>query len=96
MKYEQIFETLISLKGEVHRKYKATLKGVFGSYARGEPKEDSDIDILVEFHKGATLLDLSGLANFLEERLQHKVDVVSQRAVRDELKPYIYSEIVYL
>jgi len=51
---------------------------------------------LVEFQKNATLLDLTGLANFIEEKLQHKVDIVSQNAVREEIKPYIYNEILYL
>lgn len=92
----QIFEALENLKDEAHRQYKAKLIGIFGSYARGEAKEESDIDILVEFQKGATLLDLVGLGNFLEERLRHKVDVVSHRAVRQELRSHIYSGIVYL
>ncbi len=92
----QLIEIIKNMKDEAYKKYKATLKGIFGSYARGEAKEDSDIDILVEFHSNATLLDLTGLANFLEEKLEHKVDIVSQNAVREEIKPYIYSEILYL
>ncbi len=96
MQQSQIIDTIKSLKDEVYKKYKATLKGVFGSYARGEAKEESDIDILVEFQKSATLLDLAALGNFLEERLNHKVDLVSQSAVRKEIKSNLYSEIIYL
>lgn len=96
MQQSQIIDTIKSLKDEVYKKYKATLKGVFGSYARGEAKEESDIDILVEFQKSATLLDLAALGNFLEERLHHKVDLVSQSAVRKEIKSNLYSEIIYL
>lgn len=96
MTKNQIFEILESLKNEVCKQYKAELKGFFGSYARDKARKDSDIDILVEFQKGATLLDLGGLGNFLEEKLQYKVDVVSQRAVREELKSYIYRDMVYL
>ncbi|MGE0085770.1 MAG: nucleotidyltransferase family protein [Desulfococcaceae bacterium] len=96
MQQKQIINALMNLKEDADKKYKAVLKGVFGSYARGEAKEDSDIDILVEFRKNATLLDLAGLGNFLEEKLQHKVDLVSQNAVREEIKPYLYSEIIYL
>nr|MBC8234936.1 nucleotidyltransferase domain-containing protein [bacterium] len=55
MLLEQHLRILKSLKGEVRQTYKADLKGVFGSYVRGEAKEDSDIDILVEFQEGATL-----------------------------------------
>ena len=96
MMQDQILETLQSLKHEVHKRYKAELKGIFGSYTRGEAREDSDIDILVEFHKGATLLDLTGLGNFLEGKLGRKIDVVSQRAVREELRSNIYSDMIYL
>lgn len=59
MMQDQILETLQSLKHEVHKRYKAEPKGIFGSYTRGEAREDSDIDILVEFREGATLLDLT-------------------------------------
>ena len=96
MMQDHILETLQSLKHEVHKRYKAELKGIFGSYTRGEAREDSDIDILVEFRKGATLLDLTGLGNFLEGKLRRKIDVVSQRAVREELRSNIYSDMVYL
>jgi len=96
MTQNQILEILENLKDEVRKLYKVELKGIFGSYARGKERKESDIDILVEFHNGATLLDLSGLGNLLEEKLQHKVDVVSQRAVREEIKSYIYRDMVYL
>ena len=87
MTKNQILKTLESLKPQVRRKYKAELKGIFGSYSRGEEKKNSDLDVLVEFLEGATLFDLAGLGNFLEEKLGCKVDVVSQRALREEIKP---------
>ena len=96
MTKNRILEILKNLKEEVSENYKAEIKGIFGSYAREEQNQDSDIDILVEFHKGATLLDLVRLGNFLEDRLQTKVDVVSQRAVRKEIEDDIYRELVYL
>ena len=96
MTKNRILEILKNLKEEVSENYKAEIKGIFGSHAREEQNQDSDIDILVEFHKGATLLDLVRLSNFLEDRLQTKVDVVSQRAVRKEIEDDIYRELVYL
>ena len=91
-----ILKTLESLKDEVRQKYKAEVKGIFGSYSRGEEKENSDIDVLVDFLEGATLFDLSGLGDFLEKKLHCKVDVVSQRALREEIKPYVYDDLVEL
>ncbi|MEA1993947.1 MAG: nucleotidyltransferase family protein [Euryarchaeota archaeon] len=78
---------------EIRGKYKAEIVGVFGSYARGEQKKDSDLDILVRFHEGATLFDFVGLANFLEEELQMNVDLVSERAIRKELRERILTEV---
>ncbi|MBM3241844.1 nucleotidyltransferase family protein [Candidatus Poribacteria bacterium] len=96
VKNEEILELLKSLKDEARQRYKAELKGVFGSYARGEENEDSDVDVLVDFLDNATLFELVGLGDFLEEKLNCKIDIVSQRAVREEIRPYIYRDLVYL
>ena len=68
----EIPETLSSLKAEARERFKAEIKGIFGSYARGEQREGSDLDVLVEFSEGANLLHLTGLADFLEEKLHLK------------------------
>ncbi len=46
MTKEEIIKTLRFVKDEVRRKYKAEIKGIFGSYSRGEEKENSDVDVL--------------------------------------------------
>ncbi|MEZ5336026.1 MAG: nucleotidyltransferase domain-containing protein [Methanolobus sp.] len=69
--------------------------GLFGSVVRNEYKTGSDIDFLVEFEKGADLFDLAVLGIFLEDEFESKVDIVSKRAVRDELKNSIFLELVY-
>lgn len=69
--------------------------GLFGSVVRNEYKTDSDIEFLVEFEKGANLFDLAALGIFLEDEFESKVNIVSKRAVRDELKNRILSEVVY-
>lgn len=90
----EIRDTLQQLEEEIRTKYKARIVGVFGSYVRGEQREKSDIDILVRFFDGATLFDLSGFGIFLEEKLGIKVDLVSERAVREELREKIMEEVV--
>jgi hypothetical protein len=52
------------------------------------------VDVLVRFLEGATLFDLVGLGDFLEEKLKLKVDIVSERAVREELRERILGEVV--
>jgi predicted nucleotidyltransferase len=96
MKKDEILEILGSVKEEVKQEYKAEIKGIFGSYARGDEKEESDIDVLVDFGKDADLFDLVGLGLFLEEKLHCKVDVVPQDSLREEIKPYVLKEMVYI
>ena len=91
---EKIQNNLKNLKNEIEQKYRAKIIGLFGSYVRGEQKHESDLDVLVRFFDGATLFDLNGLANFLEKELNLKVDIVSERAVRDELRGEIMKEVV--
>lgn len=93
-KLEQIKEILKNHKDEIKKEFKAEIIGVFGSYVRGEEKPESDVDILVRFMEGATIFDLVGLAEFLEEKLGIKADVVSERALRPELKEQILKEVV--
>ncbi|MCC6615275.1 MAG: nucleotidyltransferase family protein [Anaerolineae bacterium] len=69
---------------------------VFGSLARGEGGNDSDLDLLVEFEPGRSLLDQSGLILDLQDLLQMKVDVVSEKGLYHMLRDRILSEAVPL
>ncbi|MDQ1317213.1 MAG: uncharacterized protein QG588_864 [Candidatus Poribacteria bacterium] len=91
-----IISILNGLEDQIRKEYKADIVGLFGSYARGEQKESSDIDILVRFLEGATLFDFVGLANFLEEILVMRVDIVPVDTVREEIKGRVFKEAVYL
>jgi len=96
MRKEEILEILKEVKDEAKQKYKAKVKGIFGSYVRGEESNISDIDILVEFEEEANLLHLVGLSLFLEEKLHHSVDIVPDDSVREEIREYILKEAIYL
>ena len=93
---EEIVKILQKVKEEIRIKYKAEIKGIFGSYAREEAKQGSDVDILVNFLEGATLFDFIGLANYLEEKLKIKVDIVPVDTLRREIKDKILKEAIYL
>ncbi len=92
----EIISTLNSLKDVIKKEYKAEIVGVFGSYVRGEQRETSDVDVLVRFFEGASLFDLTGLGDFLEERLGIKVDVVPIDTIRKEIKEAVLKEAVYI
>lgn len=91
---DRIREILKENEDVIAKEFKAEIVGIFGSYARGEQKKESDVDIVVRFREGASLFDLVGLADFLEEKLGIKVDVVSERAIRPELKDHILKDLV--
>jgi len=65
---------------------------VFGSFVRGEQKDDSDIDILIEFKGEKSLLDLAGLKIELEEALHRKVDVLTYNSLHPLLRDRILRE----
>lgn len=93
---DEIIEILNEVKEEVKRKYKAEIKGIFGSYARGDETKASDIDIIVDFEKGADLFDLVETSMYLEEKLSCPVDIIPKESIRSELKDRILRETIYI
>lgn len=83
-------------KDEIRGRYKAEIKGILGSYARGDFHADSNLDLLVDFDEGANLFDLVGLQQFLEAKLGCKVDLVSRRSLRAEFRTSILNEMISL
>ena len=86
---------------EIKRKILPTLRrhgvkkaGIFGSVVRGEAREDSDIDILVEIESDISLLDFVGLKLEIEEALGRKIDLVEYNTIKPLLKERILSEQV--
>ena len=91
---EEVPSRLGELKSTLYEKYGAKEIQLFGSIARKQQNAESDIDILVEFEDDANLFDLTGLALFLEDELSQKVNVVSRRALREELRASILKEAI--
>ncbi len=81
---------------EIAAKHGARNVRIFGSVARGEADEASDVDILVEFSPGTTLLNHAALILELEDLLGVKVDVVSDRGLRERIRERILREAVAL
>jgi predicted nucleotidyltransferase len=78
----------------VLERYGAKRAGLFGSYVRGQMKEDSDIDILVQIEKDISLLDFIGLKLEIEESLGRKVDLVEYDTIKPLLRDMILKEEV--
>lgn len=76
----------------VLKEHKVTKAGIFGSYARGEEKKGSDVDILIEIHESVSIYGLIELKILLEKRLKKKVDLVEYSLIRKELKSRILND----
>jgi predicted nucleotidyltransferase len=92
---ETILEKLRGYKPELQRKYPISRLGVFGSYARGEATEDSDIDVAVELN-GPMGLNFVAMANEIEDLFGIKVDVVPKRSIKSIYLPSVEKDILYV
>jgi len=92
----KIKEKLEELKPSLREKFKVKSIGIFGSYIRGEEKEESDLDLLVEFEESATLslLDFVRFENYLSEELGAKVDLVEKTTLKPRIGKHILEEVV--
>jgi hypothetical protein len=71
--------------------------GLFGSFARDQQKEESDVDILVEFLPGKkNFRNFMQLVYLLEELLRRQVELVTTESISPYLKPYIFNEVKYV
>ena len=77
---------------KILKKNGVTKAGIFGSYARGKPKKNSDIDILVKTKKSMSLLGFSHLKIELEENIEKKVDLVEYSTIKPLIKKEILNE----
>ena len=92
---EEIKNILAKHRQELQQKYKVKTIAIFGSYARGEETEESDVDILVEFTEPVGLLFVD-LAEYLEKILGVKVDLVPRDAIKPNRRKYIEEDLLYV
>lgn len=96
MRLEDLQTELQTLKPLLAREYHVAEIGVFGSVARDEQHDDSDVDLLVEFEAPVSLFDLVRLENELAERLGVEVDVVTKGSLRPRIGKRVDEDIVYV
>lgn len=92
-------DTISTLKKHVkfiRQKFGVKRIGIFGSFARGEEREDSDLDVLVVFEEGQKTFDnYMDLKFYLEDLLDREVDLVTEKSLKPQLKDIIMKDVVY-
>ena len=98
MRLEEIREILARHREELKERFRVKEIGIFGSYVRGEEKEGSDLDVLVEFEEDAklSLLDVVGLEIALSDLLGVKVDLVEKKNLKPHIGERILKEVIYV
>ena len=94
MKKNEALKILTRLKPELVKRFDITRLALFGSTVRDEARPDSDIDIVVAFNGLATSKRYFGVQFFLEDELGRPVDLVTEKAMRSELRPFIEQEAI--
>lgn len=93
----EIIQKLKEIKPELEQDYKVSELGLFGSYVRGEQKESSDIDILIDFKdEGIGLFRFMDLEELLQKVLGEKVDLVCKDALKPRIGKQILNEVVFI
>jgi predicted nucleotidyltransferase len=95
MNKDEVLQKLRKNKTELQRKFPLKTLALFGSFARGEETNQSDVDVLVEFTKpvGIEFIDL---IIELESILKRPVDLVTRKSLKSALKPFIEKDLIYV
>ena len=96
MNRAQVLDQIAQCKRTLITRYGVTDIALFGSAARDTAGPDSDIDVLVSFDGPATSERYFGVQFFLEDLLGRPVDLVTTKALRPELRPFIEKEAVHV
>lgn len=96
MTRDQILEFLRQHKQEMHDRFGVTKIGLFGSYARGEAREDSDIDIAVELEGDRLFRKFFALESYLKSSLNKEIDLGIESTLKKIVRERIVKEIHYV
>lgn len=96
MDRQHALELLTRSKPELQARFGVTCLALFGSMARDAANSDSDVDILVAFDGPATSKRYFGVQFYLEDLFGRPVDLVTEKALRPELRPFIEQERIHV
>ncbi len=96
MKRDEVLKILRAHKGILSERFGVAELAIFGSFARDEATEESDVDILVHFDGPAHWKRFFDAQFYIEDLLGRDVDLATEKMVRAEIRPYVEREIVHV
>ena len=96
MRKDEVLKLLTQHKPELIRRFGITDLALFGSTVRDEARPDSDIDVLVSFDGPATSKRYFGVQFYLEDLLGSPIDLVTDKALRPQLRPYVEASAIHV
>jgi predicted nucleotidyltransferase len=96
MRRDDALRLLTEASPEIVQRFGVKRLRLFGSTARDEARDDSDVDILVEFDGPATFDGYFSLLNFLETRLGAGVDLVTGKGLKERVRPYVEKDAIHV
>ena len=94
MNRDEVLNVLRTHKATLAERFGVVDLALFGSIVRDQATDDSDVDILVRFDSPATSKRYFGVQFYIEDLLGRPVDLVTDKALREEMRPYIEREMV--
>jgi predicted nucleotidyltransferase len=92
--FNEIQTILHAHMGELRKRYKVRSLSIFGSYARNEQTDRSDVDLLVEYGEAVSLFDVVDMEFYLSDLLGVKVDLILKRSIHSEIRDAVLREAV--
>ena len=92
----EIERILRDQKPILRERFKVREIGIFGSVVRGEQKETSDLDLLVEFEEPIGLIKYVSLQNYLSDKIGSRVDLVMKSGLKPRISRHVLKEVIYV
>ena len=92
----EIERILRDQKPILREKFKVREIGIFGSVVRGEQKDTSDLDLLVEFEEPIGLIKYVNLQNYLSDKVGSRVDLVMKSGLKPRISRHVLKEVIYV
>ena len=93
---QEIESILRDQKPILKQKFGVLEIGIFGSFVRGEQKDTSDLDLLIDFEEPIGLIKYVGLQNYLSDKVGERVDLVTKSGLKPRISGHILKEVIYV